>query len=479
MAKVKNLVRFSEAYGVSRDILEEFGVLDSVLTIDTRLFIDPLLFQVSSHPEFRVKAAKDYREHFERVITLLSQSKSPEDVAWRNATRQLTFHEIRGTCLGYGASSISGSGFGKTLTQRLVEVGKEIVDLGIRDPDLFQAMALFEEGIGPDRISDMATNIALDALTAFNQRVVSQLGLKPERFQIRGRDGYFLQNVAQEQRTALILVPLDILRDLPIAQDWDEVADAAARSEHIRERVNKHLAHIWEVKTKRDKAQLKIEALSSRQAFQALLDALHSVKPRAYDLNRDPDGRYSWLEALEFADRFPLDLGKPREVLTLEAVHKMVQTIIGQFRTLIEHKGLNKLLYRPDGTPHREDHAQRLFFAVAFSYCQANDVDISPEMDTGNGYVDFKFSTGASRRVLVELKLSTNTKLVSGHETQLEVYKASEQTMKAWYLVIDVGKMGKKLKKLEEIRNVARTQGRVLSELAVIDGIIKPPASKR
>jgi len=79
----------------------------------------------------------------------------------------------------------------------------------------------------------------------------------------------------------------------------------------------------------------------------------------------------------------------------------------------------------------------------------------------------------------VEIKLSTNNKVVQGYETQLETYKASQQTTRAFYVVIDVGGMGKKLERLTEVRNAAQANGRPLSDLVVVDGTLKASASKR
>lgn len=109
----------------------------------------------------------------------------------------------------------------------------------------------------------------------------------------------------------------------------------------------------------------------------------------------------------------------------------------------------------------------------------ANNIDISPEIDTGNGKIDFKFAVSFNERVLVEVKLSTNSNVVSGYTTQLEIYKASQQTMRAIYLLIDVGSMGKKDKRLIDIRNEAAKLGNPLSELEFVDGTIKASASKR
>jgi hypothetical protein len=248
MARVKNPKTLTGYFNIDRRTLNRLGVLDPTLAVDTRLFIDPLLFQYSRHSEISKNAIKQYRDHFETVIKFLAATRKLEDVAWRTARRLLEFHEIRGTCLGYGAASIQGSGFGPDLTDRVLRVGKEIVDLGVRDPDLFAAMALFEEKIGPDRISDMATNVARKALMAFNQRILQKLGLKGEEFEIQGSTGFFLRNPFQERRTPIVLVPTDILRKLPIARDWDGVADAASKNAALRRRVNEHIAHIWAAK---------------------------------------------------------------------------------------------------------------------------------------------------------------------------------------------------------------------------------------
>lgn len=480
MAKVRNPTTFSDYFGIDQTKLDQLGVLDPTLAIDTKLFIDPLLLQHSIHPEIHGEAVRQYRDHFELVIKFLAASKGPNDIAWRTARRLLKFPEIRGTCLGYGAASIYGTGFGGKLTNRVVRVGKEIVDMGIQDPDLFPAMALFEEDIGPDRISDMATNVVRAALVDFNNRILEELGLTGEKFDISGTSGSLARNPFPRHRTPIILVPKDILRTLPIALDWDDVAYAASQNEALRSRVNEHIGHIWAAKTKREKGQLRAQVLANRDAFQTLLDVLHGVPTRAYRVDQDPDGLIKWARAAKsYATQFPLDLLDFRIPANLDAVHNLVVTIIDQFRQLIEHNGLNKELYKENRQPRHESTAQRLFFAIAYCHCKANNVDISPEIDTGTGHVDFKFSKGFDARVLVEVKLSTNTKLVRGYEKQLEVYKQAQETLRAIYLVIDVGKMGTKDEQLIKTRNEATTRGDPLSDLEFVDGTLKPPASRR
>ncbi len=479
MPKADNPVTLSGYFGLDSDQLSGLGVLDVTLAIDTKLFIDPLLLSKSVHDEISVKGKQEYSDHFETVIKLLVASQKKGDPAWKAAGRLLKFPEIKGTCLGYGAGSIHGSGFGTKLTIRLLNVADQIVELGIRDPDIFPAMALFESNIGSDRISDMTTNIIMDALISFNKRIIGELGVKAKFLNSNQFKGNFLVNPYESKQTPIILVPSDILRKLPIAYDWDSVSDAASKNEELRNKVNEHIGHIWAVKSKRSKQALKEQVLGSKEAFETLLKAINIVPHGHYDSVTDPDMLFKWATfGREFAIRFPLDLlGK--KIDDLNDAFPVVKDIIDKFKHLIEHNGLNKELYKSPGNPRHESTAQRLFFAVAYSYCEANNLDISPEIDTGNGKIDFKFSKGFSERVLVEIKLSTNPQAVSGYETQLEVYRAAEKTMKAVFLVIDVGGMGKKDERLIKLRNKARSEGHPLSELVFIDGAVKPSASKR
>lgn len=482
MPRIRNPIRFSEQFEVAESALQAAGVLNPTLSADTRLFIDPLLLSGSSHKEIRDGARATYEAHFGTVVKLLRGSKERGDAPWRSARRHLSFPEIKWTCLGYGANSVSGSGSGTEMTDHLIQTAKQIVDLGVEDPDLFVAMALFEEGFGPDRIGDMTANVILGDLLRFNDRVLADLGVAREPRRIRMPDGRTYEtslpvNPHVKGGAPIILVPDDILRALPIAKDWSDVADAASKSEEIRNRVNTQIAELWKVKTLKDKATMRQWALSGKDAFQTLLDMLRAVKPAAYDMARDPDGEVTWPRiAAHVATSEPLHLIVPKRLDTA-GVTSVVDQIIEQFKFLIEKRRLSEELYH-EGGPRPEKSAQRLFFAVAYAYCKANNLDVTPEADTGNGPVDFKVSAGFEGRVLVEIKLSTNTKLVKGYTRQLETYKAAEEAQRGYYVVLDVGSMGKKDEELVRLKNDASADGKQVSEIVFIDGTRKPSASK-
>jgi hypothetical protein len=80
---------------------------------------------------------------------------------------------------------------------------------------------------------------------------------------------------------------------------------------------------------------------------------------------------------------------------------------------------------------------------------------------------------------LVEIKLSTNGKLLRGYTRQLEAYKAAEKTSRAVYLVIDVGSVGRKQDALLAKRNATIARGEPASHLAFVDGTRQISASKR
>lgn len=483
MSKIRNPINFSSTFSLNPIRMQKSGVIDIVINADTNLFIDPLLLLHSRHREMSHNATLSYRNHFLKAIKLLkvAKAKNDTDIAWRNAKKLFQFHEISWTCLGYGGS-VGGSGFGYELISTTLNTAKEIVDLGVEDVDLFMALALFEEGIGPDRISDMTTNIILLDLISFNQRVISELGIKTEKFMINGIQYDLARNPYAKKRTPILLVPDDIVRDLPIAADWSDISHAARYNEELRERVNTQVGEIWATMNKQDKSRVKASVLRDKESFDTFLELLKYASTSSYDIDADLNGELFWSQLIpNIAKNFPYDLSKFQGVtLTIDNVYIIVGKIIEQFEFLIERRDLWRELWDEKYIKNRKEKAaQRLFFAVADSYCKANNLDLTPEADTGNGPVDFKISSGGGNKVLVEIKLSTNPNVVHGYEKQLEIYKDAENTHKAYYLLIDVGNMGKKDEQIMNIQKAYISNGLAASTISIIDGMPRESASKR
>ena len=276
MGKISNPICFSETFGLDPKVVEEAGVLDVLLNLDTNLFIDPLLLEDSRHPEISKSAVTGYRKHFGLIIKLLSSSMRVGDVAWKAAVRQFQFHEVSWTCLGYGGNT-RGSGFGAELIASTLQTAKEIVDLGVTDVDLFMVLALLEDGVGADRISDMATNIIFSDLAAFNYRVIDMFGLKSSSCSFKGNHYPLLINPCSERGDPLLLVPTDIVRDLPIASDWSDISSVVSHNSQLREQVNRHIGVIFSSMTRQDRHNMKRSALKDKESFDVALEMIYLV----------------------------------------------------------------------------------------------------------------------------------------------------------------------------------------------------------
>lgn len=298
MARITTPVRFSDYYKVAESELSRLGVLNPTLNVDTQLFIDPLLLSGSSHAEMR-DGRKTYEKYFLLVEGLLRGIRAENDAAWKAAYKHLSFPEVSGTCLGYGAGSTFGSGSGPGMTRRLLVTGQQIVQLGVSDPDLFAAMALFERDFGPDLISDMTTNIIFGELLSFNDRILRALKIPRRTFKIRLKNGKVYEpslaaNPVLGEDVPLILVPLDVLRPLPVATDWREVQAVAEENDEFRDTLSGDVAAMWSKKSLQSKDQLKRWALSEKSMFETLLEMLRGADPKPYDFVGDPLGELIW-----------------------------------------------------------------------------------------------------------------------------------------------------------------------------------------
>jgi len=475
MAKIKNPTLFSTHFNVDPGALKKLKVFDPVLNVDTQLFIDPLLLKKSRFEIINKKAVELNKTRYENIISLLQHSKQPRDFAWKSALNLIPQKEVEGTCLGYGVNSISGRSLSDKVRSTFIKTANEIMKIGIKDPDLFMLLPLFEDGIGPDSISDITTSAIEETLIEFTSEIAKVLQIKTVKINYKGAVYEIIKNPLKNKTTPILLLPKDILRQLPVVNSWHDVADAASFNAELRMQVNRMISEIWRAKTKLEKARVKQEILQNKAAIEQLLLVVKRGNVSAYDFENDNLGLLSWQNILtNIAGQAPLKIDKIEN--TEDGLKNIVEIIIEQFKFLIEQKGLNKLLWKSKTEPNKEKVVQMLFFSVSYSYCKANNLDINPEMDTGNGNVDFKFSRGFNKRLIVEVKNSYNPNIISGFKTQLDLYKKAEETSFGFYIIVDVGSLGKKYDTLLSMYNANKQKK---AEIIYIDGEIKPSASKR
>lgn len=478
MAARKSLVHpvlFSTHFSVPVTALCTARLLDPILNSDTKLFIDPLLLWKSQHPTIVRDGRKAVEENFKNVIGLLDISEAEEDAAWKGAFKALNLDERAETSLGYGGAGTSGSSRPPELRTGILRTAKQIITLGVKNPNMIPLMGLFEAGVGPDTLSDMTTNFLLPTLCEITEVFCVASGVPVQQFGARYGNRKLPAN-PYHPSLPVILVPRDLLRDLPLAADWSDVSRVIMEVREIRDAVNAMFGNIARATVSQKKAALRRVAFSSPALLRKLINAV-AVASESYDEKADLDGYYQFRRILsEDPTPFRGTLTSPttKDGATLL---KTVTDIIDHFRKMVEDNNMWELLWN-GSMPRHERASQLLFFAVSNVMCAVNNVDISPETNSGGGPVDFKFSIGYRGRVLVELKLSTGS-VVHGYKTQLEIYKNAADARAAIFVVMNIGKMGRKLRTIDKIKQDAEARGEQASEIIVIDAHRQLSASKR
>lgn len=470
-------LKLSKYFGVPAAELRMRGVLNAHLGIDNRLFVDPNLLKNVETPEFQ-NSRQDLENYFTPVIKLLKASRARNDVAWFAALKRLTFDEEHGTALGYANAGRHGRGIGIHLAHILVTRGREIVELGIDAAEMFELIGLFQEGFGPDLLSDMAVAILRERFLSYTERVTVELGLKPQKkFAIRRKE-YSLP-IRPNGRTALLFVPFEILTPLPVALDRSEIWEVAEFNEEVRRMWNTLLAAAAKEKRLVSKSDIREMLFSKPKNLADLIEVYRKAAVHKYDFDKDPEGILRWeFVGRAAAENAPLTIGIEKPT-TMDELRQIVKLIVDQFKKNVEDNKLYQVLYKENGSPQKEVFAQRLFYATADTYCEANNIDLSREPDAGNGPVDFKLSTGYNGRFLVEIKKSNNPDLLHGFERQLPAYEKSEATQESMYLILRVAESESAIKDVFALREKQLQEGKKVPEVVVIDARKKPSASKR
>lgn len=473
-ATISSPVLFSTHFGIDPDVVSEAGFLDPFINVDTPLFIDPVLLEKCDIELVKTAALARFREHFSRYVRLVALSKNEGDPPWKAAAKLLDLGEPPENGLGFGGSGRSGSSRPEDIQIAILRTTKLIVSLGADDPEMISLMGFFEEGVGPDTISDFTTRVIMPELAqltaAFCEanevpiKDIEGIGKLPSVVDANGRERF------------MVLVPKDIVRHLPIANDWSDLEEAVNANRGVRERVNSLLGNVASNTVADRKAATRSMALSDADAFAAFLAAVKEHVDN-YDPNDDVFAYYKLKEIV--ANGFAgMPTGQQYNFAAgVEEVYRLVIDTLKLFAHHVENGNLWEELWA-GSKPKRERASQLIYFAIADSYCKANNVDISPEAHMGGGPIDFKFSSGYHARVLVEMKRSGGT-VKHGYERQLEIYLDAAQTDFGVFVVMDYGDLGQKLETINAIRQARVDAGQRASEIIVIDATKKESASKR
>lgn len=457
-------ISFCDKYGINKNELKKVGALDIILDFDTRYFIDPALLRHSTSLEF-LDASHKVEKYFEGIVALVRISKNENDMYWRKADSLLRFKEIKGTCLGYSNTGTSGNAIGKELRKSVLRTIKDLLKNGVVEPIIFELLGVFQENVGCDRISDLVTFIIYDEIVVYTKRVIRDL-----KCSNTNEDGMIINPYNGEE---ILLLPMEILSSLPVASEYDDIDYICLENERVRNEINAYFDLGGRKKLKKEEVNtLMINNLSFRNQ---LVNAYKDIVPEMYNFNEDSVGQIIWYSASRQAvSDYPLELHEPTNEEELE---KLVIKICNHFKQLVEKNGLWKLLYDDKNNLKHENAAQLLLFGIADAYCTANGIDISREVNNGQGPVDFKFSEGAQNKILVEVKLTSNQQLIHGISKQLPIYMEQENTRKAIYLIIENGHF-KRYESFQNYYNKLDTSTKEKIPYIYVDGTVRESASK-
>lgn len=419
----KQSVHLSHYLGISHKEFIKHGVYDALIGEDSLLHIDPLLLRNTEIQCF-IDGYQKFLKRFTDTARLVQfvKSENISDRFYDQICKRLTFKEIANTGLGFSKSGGHGTGISGILTKQLANSVIEIERAGIIDPEIYALMPIFEENIGPDRISDMIISILFDDFVRYTSSTVENMGITRYIKIVNYKFGKFKMPIYKNR--TIIFIPQSFLCELPEAQSWEDIERVENYNQRIRERVCVELGIALKEAKKIKKNELKNYILTDNNLANNVLAYYKSLTGIPYDFSNDKLGEYIQAKVNEMT--FPKNLSLPSEA-NLEDVKNVTVKICNHYKSEVENNRMYKLFRDSKTDKYSETKAQLLFYCMADSYCQANNIDLTRESDAGIGELDFKLSKGAIAKVLIEMKLSSNTQLEKGLSSQLPAYMKSEK----------------------------------------------------
>lgn len=454
-------ILFSNEFNIPEEDLRDLGAFNVFLDEDSHFFINIKRLQVTNIPEFASGYSK-VNQYFHDIGTLLKVSKTSQDRTYREAVRRFDFPEVNGINLGF-SSGAHGAGFGPMLRAQIIKDAYEIIHSGSEQPEIFHLVGLFEENVGPDRLSDMVARIIYSDIVAYSKRIYRTLGIDRESYpEYKFSDGIVINPY---KNIKLLLLPVELLHELPIARCWDDIDRVCRENEAIRAEINDLVGNTWaKMRSAEKKQYLRNWIFMNPERAGRIIDSYKASTVAQYDPLSDLDYLVGYLQ-----NTFNVNSDGDDDSFSA------AMEIVDNYQEWVEyHRGA--VVIQEANSRSKEKTVQRTIHAVALVFCKKFNWDISPETDSGRGPEDFKVSRGCDKTV-VEVKLTSNPDCVHGLEVQIEEYAKAESTDKKIFILVNTGqnenRVDSVIKKHDEMTAAGLNPARVV----IIDAQIKNAAS--
>lgn len=179
-------MHFSEVYSVERTADDDW--FDTYLPSDSKFCVDPFLVYESSLGGWE-NSHRRMLQFFAMVFELVRRANNNKSSpAWRQAQHLLLFPEPAEFCLGVAEGSPLGAGSGSGLQKEMLDGISIAVRYGLANLPHMEMLALFEGGMGFDRISDAVCNILKSDFISYTQRVCDRHNIPVRRFKVQHAD---------------------------------------------------------------------------------------------------------------------------------------------------------------------------------------------------------------------------------------------------------------------------------------------------
>lgn len=450
--------------------LDMKGVFDPIIDSDSPFFINLQRLKQTTVPEFVNSYAKIH-DRFRTIIKLLDRanSKTESDTFYAQALRLFNFSEVNNLCLGY-AVGVKGSGFGPKLAKQVMDTAYDIVKAGVEDPEFFELIPLFQDNVGADRLSDMIATLVLSDIEQYTLRINSELNITRQSYPnyIFDETGFLINPF---RKNHLLLVPVDILHALPVAESWEDIDTVVLKNQVLRNEINHDIGKLWrDYSTQERKEYLREEVFKDSETCKRILEDYKATNVAPFDPQRELN--YLLEKLKQFFDHEEHNWKIENKDISS---YPIAIKILDVLKHWIENNKGWELILKADSRS-REKVVQRYIHLAAQSFVEANNLDVSCEPNEGKGAVDFKISRGQDI-TLIEVKLSSNNKYIHGFKEQIFEYAEAEKTNKLIYVFIDLGNPCKK-EKLKKVRDEMYDKGYYVPTLYIINSAIQESASK-
>ena len=474
--------RFSEYVGYKYNKEDEW--FDPQVEWDTALFIDPVLLKNIEIPEFKNSYEKIVN-YFSNVLERLENASIPMKLK----ENMVDFVEVKEANLGYSYDSNDGSGLtGKTALELMNNLTK-FIKMGLFGINEFEAIAIFNNKVDKDRISDVTLNILKSNFIKYSINIARKNKFPIKKFRQRTEfdfdtmswnfeniDMAYIINERGKEIPVLLIPKSILVSKLNYEEEnfLDWLYDN--QSEFLKEKFD------YNIKKDLYKIKDKIKDNIIRNKRKDIVDKfIEEHEKVSYDINNDPELINNIYEiANDIYNRYKASFKIINKKTDNIPVPEVVEILVKDLRHLMEDKKGYISVFSSKNKFLSEPKISKIVHMIWDARIKDSDlnVDISPETNAGYGPVDFKISRG-EEKVLVENKVSTNPKLLECVDKNKQIHRyLKQEDCKLAYLLVFINKESD-IDKINELnKKASKYRKEYIINVEYIDCIEKKSASK-